>query len=148
LEIEDGSTTFTNNAPIIGSEYKNISAPFSSSPISAKEIRLAAKRFLEHSALGESVTAQEYNDKLEFVAKYGNLGETGFLFQEYEDSFWDWYGDPSPEDLLSSDFPEIDFVEWFKSRRVEIADKDFEDMIEIPAIDLDMEIRTLISKLK
>lgn len=98
--------------------------------------------------MGESVTAQEYNDKLDFVSKYGNLGKTGFLFQEYEDSFWDWYGDPSPEDLLSSDFPEIDFVEWFKSRRVEISDKDFEDMIEIPSIDLDKEIQTLISKLK
>ncbi len=59
-----------------------------------------------------------------FVEKYGNLSETSFLFQEYCDSFYEWYGDPTVEDLLGeTGYPVTDFKVWFESRLTTSSDE-------------------------
>ena len=90
------------------------------------------------------MTAQEYNNLLLFVYSYGNLGITDFLFEKYESCFWEWYGDPIHEDMLSSTFPESDFREWFGARCVD-NDVFSEDDVEILPQDLVNEIQTLVT---
>ncbi len=86
--------------------------------------------------------AKEYDEELLLVAMVGDLSLASPLFEKFEAAFWDWYGEPSFEDThCSSNFPEVDSAEWFKSRILEI-NASVEDYAEIQPGDLESEIRS------
>lgn len=92
------------------------------------------------------MTPLEYNDKLLLVAMLGDLSLTAPLYKRYEDAFWDWYGEQSFEDIhYSSNFPELDFAEWFRSRILDINDS-VEKYAEVLPEDLVSALKSTLPK--
>lgn len=86
-----------------------------------------------------------YNKKLRFIVKYGDLTTDGVLYHKYCVAFDEWYGEPMPWDALSeSGYPEIDFREWVESRLLNIGDEDSEISVE----NLDEEIDRIMNARK